>query len=177
MVGTPGRTRTDTEAILSRLPLPLGYGGAERSSARTERSDARQLYCEQRVWWQTAPDRPSEARPAEQYFTVTTSMPVRATDVAFLVSGPPNFRRREVSIPAPGCRNQLIQNGMPSRRPAGRHPVELNYAFGRDANCWNDALGASTASIEARSRPQKKFTTQPVMTRALRSHVGIASPW
>ena len=28
--GTPGRTRTDTEQILSLLPLPLGYWGADR---------------------------------------------------------------------------------------------------------------------------------------------------
>ena len=29
MIGTPGRARTDTGALLGGLPLPLGYGGAE----------------------------------------------------------------------------------------------------------------------------------------------------
>ena len=28
--GTPGGTRTRTRALLRRLPLPLGYGGASR---------------------------------------------------------------------------------------------------------------------------------------------------
>lgn len=37
--GTPGRIRTDTELILSQLPLPLGYGGDLRQASQQRLSE------------------------------------------------------------------------------------------------------------------------------------------
>ena len=69
--------------------------------------------------------------------------------------------------------------GLPGRtlQPRGRAASTPRYALGREAKAWKYACGASRAASVTLSRPRSRFQTQPLNTRSLRSHIGIARPW